>query len=250
MPLTNRWCCQTNEAQHPDPEHAADGDPIAPERLAREDRQHLQDQAEGRDDEDVDLGVPEEPEEVLPQVRRTAARGHEERGLADAVEHLHEDHAPPATGAASSPRKEVTKHPPDEERQLGHAQPRGALGEDRGDHVEAGQRDGEADQPEGDQVGVHAAHRLVGERRVARPAGGEAAEEDAGEQDQAGRRQQPEGERLEPREGHAPRADHDRHEVVAERPDDRRRGHEDHQHAVQPDQGQVRLGRGEGRLRA
>ena len=45
---------------------------------------------------------------------------------------------------------------------------------------------------------------------VAGPAGREAAEEDRRHQDRAGGHQQPEGQRLDPREGHPPRADHDR----------------------------------------
>ena len=84
--------------------------------------------------------------------------------------------------------------------------------------------------------------RLVVQRRVARPAGREAAEEDRRRQDPAGRHQQPEGERLDPREGHPPRADHHRHEVVGERAEDRARHHPHHHRAVQPDEGQV-LGR-------
>ena len=45
---------------------------VAEDRLAREDRQHLGEDAERGQDEDVDLGVAEEPEQVLPQQRRAA----------------------------------------------------------------------------------------------------------------------------------------------------------------------------------
>ena len=40
---------------------------VAEDRLAREDRQHLADDAEERQRDDVDLRVPEEPEQVLPE---------------------------------------------------------------------------------------------------------------------------------------------------------------------------------------
>ena len=65
----------------PDPE-AEEGDEhagehhrrVAEERLAGEDRQHLGDDAERRQDQDVDLGVAEDPEEVLPEDRIAPAR--------------------------------------------------------------------------------------------------------------------------------------------------------------------------------
>ena len=57
-----------------------------------------------------------------------------------------------------------------------------------------------ADQGEEDDVGVHAHHGLVVERLVAGPAGREAAEEDRRDEDEPGRHQQPERERLDPRE--------------------------------------------------
>jgi hypothetical protein len=58
-------------------EHAEEGDArrgrrdrlVAEDRLAGEDRQDLGEDAEGRQHEDVDLGVAEEPEQVLPQQR-------------------------------------------------------------------------------------------------------------------------------------------------------------------------------------
>ena len=52
---------------------------VAEDRLAREHRQDLRDHPEGRQDHDVDLGVPEEPEQVLPEHRVPAAGGVEER---------------------------------------------------------------------------------------------------------------------------------------------------------------------------
>ena len=59
-------------AQAADRGHAGDEHLGAEERLAREGRQDVRDDAEARQDRDVDLGMAEEPEEVLPEHRRAA----------------------------------------------------------------------------------------------------------------------------------------------------------------------------------
>ena len=48
------------------------------------------DDAEGRQDHDVDLGVPEDPEQVLPQQRVGALLHVEEVGAEEPVEHQQE----------------------------------------------------------------------------------------------------------------------------------------------------------------
>ena len=118
--------------------------------------------------------------------------------------------------------------------------------DDRGHHVQPEQRHRDADEREEADVGVHAHHRLVVERLIARPAGGEAAEEDRRDEDEAGGHQQPEGERLDPREGHSPGADHDRHEVVRERAEDARGHHPHHHRAVHAHERQVLVGPDDG----
>ena len=100
----------------------------------------------------------------------------------------------------------------------------------------------DADEREEDDVAVHPHVRLVAQRRVAGPAGREAAVADRRHQDHAGRHQQPERERLDARERHPPRADHDRHEVVRERAEDPARHHPHHHRAVQADERQVVVG--------
>ncbi len=47
----------------------ADEEGVTEDRLAGEDRDDLGDDPEPRQDQDVDLGMPEEPEVVLPQER-------------------------------------------------------------------------------------------------------------------------------------------------------------------------------------
>ena len=79
MPLTNRWCCHTKKLSSVTPSIPDDRQPVAPQRLAREHRQQLEHDPEARQREDVDLGVAEEPEQVLEQVGAAAAAGDEER---------------------------------------------------------------------------------------------------------------------------------------------------------------------------
>src|SRR3546814_3145368 len=74
-------------------------DLIAEHRLARESRHDVADDAEGRQDHDVDLGVPEEPEQVLEQNRVAAAGRIEERSAEIAVGEQHGD-------GAAEPRSE------------------------------------------------------------------------------------------------------------------------------------------------
>ena len=83
-------------APHAEPEEAdqdarVDHHGGAEERLPREGREHLGDDAHGGQDQDVDLGVPEDPEQVLPQERVAARRGHVEERAEEAVEHQQDE---------------------------------------------------------------------------------------------------------------------------------------------------------------
>ena len=95
------------------------------------------------------------------------------------------------------------------------------------------------DEREERDVRVHPHVRLLRERRVAGPAGREPAERERRHQDRPGRHQQPEGERLDARERHSARADHQRHEVVGERAENPARHHSHHHRAVDADERQV-----------
>ena len=116
-------------------------------------------------------------------------------------------------------------------------------------HVEGEQRHRDPDEGEEGDVGVHTHVRLVVQRRVPGPAGREAAVEDGRAEEQPARHQQPEGERLDAREGQAPGPDHQRQEVAPERAEDPARHHPHHHRAVQPDQGEVLAGAEHVRLR-
>ena len=104
MPVENMWWLHTPKPEEGDEAAREDHRGVAEERLPREDRQDLRDDAEGRQDQDVHLGVAEEPEEVLPEDRVAAAGGHEEVGAEVPVEHQqHQRHrddreAPAAAG--------------------------------------------------------------------------------------------------------------------------------------------------------
>ena len=183
----------------------------------------------------------EEPEQVLEQVGAAAGAGEEEGGLNAAVEGDHQQ-----GGDQHRRRKHHqdrgAEGGPAEDRQAAPGQARRAHGDDRGDQVQPQEGHRDTDQGEEEDVGVEAVVGLVVERGVSRPTGWEATEEDRRDEDRPGRHQQPEGERLDPGEGHPPRADHQRHEVVGERAEDARSHHSHHHRAVQAYQRQVVAG--------
>ena len=229
------------EAEQHHSEQARDGDPVAPQRFPGEDGQDLEQDPHPGKGEDVDLRMAEEPEQVLEQVGAAAGAGEEEGGLNAAVEGDHQQ-----SGDQHRRRKHHqdrgAEGAPAEDRQAAPGQARRAHGDDRGDQVQPQEGHRDTDQGEEEDVGVEAVVGLVVERGVTRPTGREAAEEDRRDEDHPGRHQQPEGERLDPREGHPPRADHQRHEVVGERAEDARGHHSHHHRAVQADERQVVAG--------
>ena len=94
--------------RHPDREHVVRPDDegqerdargrvhhrgVAEQRLARKRRNDLRDDAERRQDDDVDLGVAEEPEDVLEQHRVAAARRREKARAEEPIREQHRDAA-------------------------------------------------------------------------------------------------------------------------------------------------------------
>ncbi len=176
MPLWNMWCphtIQLRKAMRDDRErHRA----VAEDRLAGEDRQDLRGDAHRRQDHDVDLGVAEEPEEVLPEQRLAAARRQEEAGARHAIEEQHRERG------GQHGQREQQQDGGDEERpdRQRHAEERHA----RRPHVDDGRdvvdrahqrRDAEDDDADAPQVlapGDAGVRRHRGERRVGRPAAG------------------------------------------------------------------------------
>ena len=68
-PVAYMWCAHTADRQGGDRERREHHALVAEQRLAGEHRDDLGDDAEERQREDVDLGVAEEPEQVLPEDR-------------------------------------------------------------------------------------------------------------------------------------------------------------------------------------
>ena len=209
---------------HP-PAHEADGDPgehhhrIAEQRFSGKDRQHLGDDAHGREDEDVDLGVAEEPEQVLPQHRVTAQVGVEEVRAEVAVEvQLEQGHGDDRDGEEQQEAHHQVHPHEDRHPHERHARrPQVERGDDevrrRRQRTDTG--DDQAHEPEVDAVtGVELPDGLGG---VAEPAAvGGTAEEEAGVQQQAAGQEHPVPEGVQPGEGDVAGADQDGHEVVTE----------------------------------
>ena len=100
-----------------DDRHGRGGDEgVAEDRLAREDRNHFGDHAEGRQDHDIDLGMAEEPEEVLPEHRAAARRWIEEVGAELTVEQQHHQRRGERRQGADDQDRLAKRHP-DEQRQ-------------------------------------------------------------------------------------------------------------------------------------
>ena len=141
---------------------------VAEDRLAREHGQDLGDDPEAGQHHDVDLGVPEEPEQVLPQQRRAALGGVEEVGAEVAVgqqhRHRRRDHR-----QREDQQDRVGEDRPHEQRQAPPAHAAGAHVGDRRVEVDRPEERGEAG--EVDQVDprvLAAAGRVDRARRAAR----------------------------------------------------------------------------------
>ena len=163
----------------------------------------------------------EEPEQVLEQVG-AASRGAWKNEVCAVRSKPHHQEDGRQDGRREHHQARGRERAPAEDGQPPPGQPGRPHRHDRRDQVEPEERHRDPDEDEEDDVGVHPHVRLVVERPVAGPAGGKAAEEDGAGEDRPGRHQQPEGERLDPREGHPLRADHQGDEVVGERAEDAR----------------------------
>ena len=73
-PMANMWCAHTPQPDEPDRDAGEHDERVAEQRLAREHRQDLGDDAHAGQDQDVHLGMAEQPEQVLLQQRVAAGR--------------------------------------------------------------------------------------------------------------------------------------------------------------------------------
>ena len=196
--------------------------------------------------EDVDLGVPEYPEQVLPQ-QRVGALGHvEEVGVEQPVERQqeqrHRDH-----GQGEHQQQLGHEPHPREHRHLHQRHARRPHVEHGHHQVDGTDQRGDAGELEADGVEVHA---VAGRERHARVGGvgepaavGAATEEPRRVQHQTAGQEAPEAERVHAGERHVPGAHLQRHQVVHERRAERDDDEEDHRHAVHREQLVVELGR-------
>ena len=124
-----------DEADHADRDHRISHAEIAEHRLAAEGRDDLADHAEARQDHDVDLGVAEEPEQMLVEHDVAAARRVEEGGSEIAVGEQHGDRAREHRQRQQQ-QEGGDQDRPDEQRHLVQGHARRAHVEDGGDEVD------------------------------------------------------------------------------------------------------------------
>ncbi len=235
--------------QHADrqdrPHHGA----IAEDALARMHADQVRHDAERRQRDDIDLGMAEEPEQVLEQ-QRTAAlvvqllahrhhRRHEEAG-ADGFVKQHHHAGDEQRGERQQREDRGHEDAPDGQR---HPHQRHALGarlQHRGHVVQATHRrsDDEDQQRHQHQDDAPVVAGRAGQdrlRRIQRPAsaGRPARHEEAGQQHDHRQQVDPEAQHVQEREHHVARADHQRDQVVAEAAEKQRGQQIDHHdHAV------------------
>ena len=187
-----------DEADHADRDERVDHAQIAEDRLAAERGHHLAHDPEARQDHDVDLGMAEEPEKVLVEDRVAAARRVEEVRAEIAVGQQHGDRAREHRQRQQQ-QEGGDQDGPDEERHLVQAHAGRAHVEDRRDHVDRAEdraRAGEVKR-EDHHVDRGARDGRRRERGIERPAGagaiaGAARHEGRADEQDEGRRQQPE----------------------------------------------------------
>ena len=223
-----------DEAEEPDGHHGPNHRLVAEDGLAGEDGQNFRDQTHGGEDHDVDLGVTEEPEEMLPEERLSSLSGEEGRAEIQVGEKHGRRGRKHRNGENEQPS--CNEERPDRERQTEHGHARGTHVGDRRDVVgRAG--DGretvheQADAPETlPHLRVVHVGRGGAERRVGRPSGlrSAATDEEAGQNDDARQHVEPVTHGVQRGEGHVPRPDFQRDEVIAESADEER--HDDKEH--------------------
>ena len=238
-----------HEAERADQHDRPDHHPVAEDVLAGMHAQHVGDDPEGGQRDDVDLRMPEEPEQVLEQDGAAAAvvqfpaqgqhLGHEETGPDDPVERHHDRRHQQRRkrqqaqdgGHEDAPHRQRHAH-------QGHAA--GPRLQHRGDVVQPahGERDDEDGQRHQHQHDAAAYSRsALADRlgRIQRPAGagGPAGDEETGQQHDDAQQVDPEAEHVHVGEDHVPGAAHQRDQVVAESTQEQRRQQvDDHDHPV------------------
>ena len=212
--------------------------------------QNFTDDAEGRQNEHIDLGMPEEPEKVLPQNGAAAAAdvdgravndqagGKEKAGRRQPVHQLHDD-GRFQRRESEEQKKSGDELAPDEEGQTHPGQPLGPQLNDGGDKVDRPEQgrsnqEDESDQPHGlaveNGVKTRPFVRDISQRRVGCPTtlGGAARHEKAGHHDDRSGGKRPEAGGVDLGEGHVGSSDLQRHDKIS-------KGGESHGHDTEED---------------
>ena len=224
-----------DEAKKRDGDDGVDHRLVTEDRLSREDRDDVGGETHGRKNQDVNLRMPEEPEEVLPKQRLAAAGRPEE---ARSHVEIAEEHRRSGRkhGHGENEQNRGNEQRPHRQWHAEHAHAR-ATHIDNGRDVVGRARDGrQAVDENGDSpetlphlrpvVGAHRAQRSIrrptGPRRAAR-------NEKRAQQKNTGEKIQPIADLIEQRKRHVPCPDLKGNEKVSERPDEKRHDHkEDH----------------------
>ena len=152
-PVVNMWWAQTVIERLAMAIVARTNAEVSEDRLPAEDRDDLGDDAEERQDEDVDLRVAEEPEQVLPQ-NGVAAGGGVEEGPAESP--VDEEHGQRRRQDREREEDQQRGHEdvPGEDRHPEHAHPGRPHRVDRDDEVDGAEhaRDADERQPDDPQV--------------------------------------------------------------------------------------------------
>ena len=223
------------EAHETDAHRRRDHRGIAEHRLPRKHGDDFRDESETRNDEDVDLGMPEDPEEMHPHHDGAARVGIEEMPADVAVHHQHDLRG---RERADRDEHEAAHHQvhPGEERHAAERHAVAAHRENRGNEIHGRADAADACDEQRQRPIVGAVARRKGrrsERRVSEPSyvgraaslRNRASGEKAGVEEEAAEGRHPEAESVQARERHVARADHQRHEIVSETEKDRH-GHE------------------------
>ena len=132
--------------EHRDADRRGDQADVAEDRLAAEHRQDLGDDAEERQRDDVDLGMPEEPEQVLPQ-DRAAVGGVEDVG-AELPVGLEREQRAGQDRERDEHQQAGHQGVPAEDRHPEHRHAGRAHADDRGDEVDGAEDGAETGHPQ------------------------------------------------------------------------------------------------------
>jgi hypothetical protein len=228
-----------------DQDARVDDNRITEQRLLRERRNDVRDDPEGRQDQDVDLRMAEDPEEVLPEDGIAAAGRLEEQRSEHAVEQEEDRPDRERRERQDDEERDNQRHPGEErkphERKAGRPQI-----DDSDDKVQCGDDGGRAREGEAEDVEVHPVtrreltRREVGIREPARIRC--SAEEEAGVEKQRAEQEEPVGEGVEPRKSDISGTHLERNDVVEGTGGHRHDRKEHHRQPVHREQLIVRFG--------